>query len=155
MPDFTFDLQRFASGRVLTYDPKKVLVIFGGQQITGFSEDDIVTIRPLGDGMTIYAGSDAEVGRSIDPNHCFEIEISLASTSKSNDYFSNAYNQDRANGNGMKPLMIKDLSGTTLFFANEAWVQNFPESSKGRQIGAQNWTLNTGAVTDPIIGGND
>lgn len=155
MLDFTFDLQRFASGGVLTYDPKKLLVIFGGQQITGFSEDDMITIRPLGDGMTIYVGADGEVGRSVDPNACFEVEISLASTSKSNDYLSNAYNQDRDNGGGKKPLMIKDLSGTTLFFANDAWVQNFPEAGKGRQIGAQNWTLNTGAVTDPIIGGND
>lgn len=140
---------------VLTYDPKKVLVILGGQQLTGFSEDDIITIRPLGDGMTIYVGADGEVGRSVDPNQCFEIEISLATTSHSNDYLSSLYNQDRANGNALKPLMIKDLSGSTLFFADQAWPQNFPEAGRGRQIDSVSWTLNTGAVNNPIIGGND
>lgn len=115
----------------------------------------MITIRPLGDGMTIYVGADGEVGRSVDPNSCFEVEISLASTSKSNDYLSNAYNQDRDNGNGKMPLMIKDLSGTTLFFADEAWVQNFPEAGKGRQIDSVSWTLNTGAVSNPIFGGNN
>lgn len=144
-----------ADKNVLTYDPKKVLVILGGKQLTGFSEDDIITIRPLGDGMTIYVGADGEVGRSVDPNQCFEVEIALATTSKSNDYLSSLYNQDRANGNAMKPLLIKDLSGSTLFFANQAWPQNFPEAGRGRQIDSVSWTLNTGSVTNPIIGGND
>ena len=29
-----------------TYDPKKVMVQFGNRQITGFSQDDIITIQP-------------------------------------------------------------------------------------------------------------
>nr|DAO21569.1 MAG TPA: Protein of unknown function (DUF3277) [Caudoviricetes sp.] len=144
-----------ANKNVLTYDPKKVLVILGGTQITGFSDDDIITVKPLGDGMTIYVGADGEVGRSVDPNQCFEVTVTLATTSKSNDYLSSLYNQDRANGNAMKPLMIKDLSGSTLFFADQAWPQNFPEAGRGRQIDGVEWTLNTGTVTNPIIGGNN
>ena len=90
MKDFIFNLQRFSS--VLTYDPKKIVVIFGATRITGFSEDDIVTIAPSGEGMQKYVGADGEVGRSIDPNETFEITINLASTSKSNTYLSEIYN---------------------------------------------------------------
>lgn len=140
---------------VLTYDPKKNIIIYGGRQLTGFAEDDMITIKPLGDGMQIYSGADGEVGRSVDPNRTFEVKVSLATSSKSNDYLSGCYNKDRRTGSYMLPLTIKDLSGSTLFFAKQAWVQNFPESKRGRKIDNQDWTFNTGQVNDPVIGGND
>lgn len=140
---------------VLTYDPKKNIIIYGGRQLTGFAEDDMITIKPLGDGMQIYSGVDGEVGRSVDPNRTFEVKVSLATSSKSNDYLSECYNKDRRTGSYMLPLTIKDLSGSTLFFAKQAWVQNFPESKRGRKIDNQDWTFNTGQVNDPVIGGND
>lgn len=140
---------------VLTYDPKKNIIIYGGRQLTGFADDDMITIKPLGDGMQIYSGADGEVGRSVDPNRTFEVKVSLATSSKSNDYLSECYNKDRRTGSYMLPLTIKDLSGSTLFFAKQAWVQNFPESKRGRKIDNQDWTFNTGQVNDPVIGGND
>lgn len=140
---------------VLTYEPKKNIIIYGGRQLTGFAEDDMITIKPLGDGMQIYSGADGEVGRSVDPNRTFEVKVSLATSSKSNDYLSECYNKDRRTGSYMLPLTIKDLSGSTLFFAKQAWVQNFPESKRGRKIDNQDWTFNTGQVNDPVIGGND
>lgn len=140
---------------VLTYDPKKNIVILGVRQITGFAEDDMITIKPLGEGMQIFSGADGEVARSIDPNSTFEITVALSTASKSNDYFSALYNADRKNGSGVLPLVIKDLSGSTLFFARQAWVQNFPESKRGRKIDTQEWVLNTGQVDGPIIGGNN
>lgn len=140
---------------VLTYAPKKNIIIYGGRQLTGFAEDDMITIKPLGDGMQIYSGADGEVGRSVDPNRTFEVKVSLATSSKSNDYLSECYNKDRRTGSYMLPLTIKDLSGSTLFFAKQAWVQNFPESKRGRKIDNQDWTFNTGQVNDPVIGGND
>lgn len=103
MKKLNFNLQLFASGDVLTYDPKKNIIIFGGKQLTGFAEDDMITIKPLGDGMQIYSGADGEVGRSVDPNSTFEVTVSLATSSKSNDYLSSMYNKDRANGGGMAP----------------------------------------------------
>lgn len=141
------------SDDVLTYDPKKNIVIFGAQQIHGFAEDDIVEIAPLGDGMTIYVGADGEVGRSIDPNECYEVTLHLATTSRSNEYLSLLFNTDRKTGKGLYPLMIKDLSGQTMFFARQAWIQNAPEGSKGRQIDANEWVLNTGKATY-VLGGN-
>lgn len=140
---------------VLTYNPKKNIIIYGAKQLTGFAEDDMITIKPLGDGMQIFSGADGEVGRSIDPNSTYEVTVSLATSSKSNDYLSNCFNKDRKTGNNMLPLIIKDLSGSTLFFAKQAWIKNFTESKRGRKISNQDWTFNTGQVDDPIIGGND
>lgn len=140
---------------VLTYDPKKFLIILGIQQITGFAEDDMVTIKPNGEGMQMFSGADGVVARSIDPNSTFEVTLALSTASKSNDYLSGLYNLDRKNGSGIVPLTIKDLAGTTVFYARQAWVQNFPETNRGRTIQTQNWTLHTGQVDNPIFGGNN
>ena len=136
-----------------TYDPKKIIVVFGSRQLTGMAEDSIVTISPLGDGMQIYVGADGDVARSVDPDATFEVTVSLNTTSNSNDYLSNMYNFDRATGNGVAPLLIKDLAGTTLFSAPEAWIANMPEASRGLTVDTQEWTFNTGQVEDAMIGG--
>lgn len=139
---------------MLTYDPKRNIVTFGGKQLTGMAEDNMITITPLGEGSQQYVGADGEVARSLDPNMTYEVKVSLSTASKSNEYLSRIYNMDRATGNGILPLMVKDLSGSTLF-SGAAYIKNFPESSRGRTIKEQEWTFNTGQITDPIVGGND
>lgn len=143
------------SDGVVTYNPKMFVIVYGSREVDGFAEDDMVTIKPLGEGTQIYSGADGSVGRSMDPNQTYEVTIALATTSKTNDYFSNVYNLDRSTGRGILPLTIKDLSGTTVFQANQAWITNFPEHKRGRKIEAQEWVFHTGQVANPMIGGND
>ena len=136
-----------------TYDPKKIIIIFGVRRLTGMSEDSIVSIKPQGDGLQTYVGADGDVARSLDPDATYEVTVSLNTTSNSNDYLSNMYNYDRETGNGIAPLLIKDLAGTTLFSAPEAWVSNMPEASRGLTVDKQEWVFHTGQVEDAIIGG--
>lgn len=136
-----------------TYDPKKIIIIFGARQLTGMSEDSIVSIAPNGDGLQTYVGADGDVARSLDPDATYEVTVSLNTTSNSNDYLSNMYNYDRETGDGIAPLLIKDLAGTTLFSAPEAWVANMPEASRGLTVDTQEWVFRTGQVEDAIIGG--
>ena len=143
------------SDGVVTYNPKMLVIVYGSREVDGFAEDDMVTIKPLGEGTQIYSGADGSVGRSMDQNQTYEVTIALATTSKTNDYFSNVYNLDRSTGRGILPLTIKDLSGTTVFQANQAWITNFPEHKRGRKIEAQEWVFHTGQVANPMIGGND
>ena len=136
-----------------THDPKKIIVIFGARQLTGMSEDSIVSITPNGEGLQTYVGADGDVARSLDPDATYEVTVSLNTTSNSNDYLSNMYNYDRETGDGIAPLLIKDLAGTTLFSAPEAWVANMPEASRGLTVDTQEWVFRTGQVEDAIIGG--
>jgi len=139
---------------MLTYDPRKNIVIFGVMQLTGMAEDDMITIKPHGDGIKPYVGADGEVARSLDPDMTYEVTISLSTASKSNEYLSKLYNSDRSTGSGVYPLLIKDMSGSTMF-SGQAYIANFPESKRGREIGTQSWTFYTDQITNPIVGGND
>ena len=95
---------------VKTYNPKDVVVILGTEVISGFSEDDMITIKPVGDGITGYYGADGEVARSIDANNSLEVTITLAQTSDSNNTLMNLHLLDKETGGGLAPLSIKDLS---------------------------------------------
>ena len=142
------------AGGVLTYDPKKVITVVGNQTITGYAEDSLITIAPHGEGMQLFVGADGEVARSIDPDSTFEVTIHLSNASKSNTYLSKLYNADRATGQFIVPLLIKDMGGDTLFSAGQAWVANFPEANRNRTIETQDWVIQTGPVENPIVGGN-
>lgn len=139
---------------VKTYDPRKNIVIFGSRQIHGFSKDDIIEVSPQGEGTSGYVGADGEVGRSVDPNECYEVTLHLASSSESNDYLTKCYNYDRQTGRGMLPLSVKDLSGKTRFFARQAWVKTTPKDAKAREINGRDWVLHTGPA-QYVQGGND
>ncbi len=140
---------------VKTYDPKKVTVIVGNHIVTGFAENDMIKIKPNGDGFGLYSGADGEVARAIDPNQTFKVTLSLARTSKTNDFLSQLHNLDRQTGAGIVPIVIKDLGGTMNFIAAEAWITNYPEVGRGRSIDTQDWEFDTGRVETPIYGGND
>ena len=97
-----------------TYDPKKVLVIFGTRQLKGMAEDSIVSIAPQGEGLQTFVGADGEVARSLDPNATFEVTVSLSTASTSNEYLSNMYNYDRETGNGVAPPSSASLLPTVV-----------------------------------------
>ena len=139
---------------VTTYNAKDVIVVMGAHQVHGFSDDTMVTIAPHGDGFSLYVGAQGEVARNVDQDETCEITFSLAQTSSSNDFLSALHLADKKIGKGMVPLAIKDLSGTTTFYAAQAWVTQLPEKSMGKEVTNVDWTINTGKATT-FLGGNN
>ena len=138
---------------VKTYDPKKNLVIFGGIELKGFSEDSIIEAEPLGDGMKTVVGCDGETARSIDPNQNWKVTVKLMASSASNDYLSAVHTADKNTGNGILPLLFKDLSGRTTFFASQAWITKPSNIARAKELGENEWVFETGPA-DVLIGGN-
>lgn len=138
---------------VTTYDPKKCIVIFGGLEIAGFSEDSIIELEPLGDGIKSFVGCDGETARSIDPNQNWKATITLMASSSSNDALSVIHTADLSTGTGILPLLFKDLSGTTTFYASQAWITQKPNITREKELGECEWLLETGPA-DVLVGGN-
>lgn len=139
---------------VKTYKASDNIVILGARQLTGFGEDDAFKLTPLGDGIQIKVGCYGDVGRSLDPNQCYEIELTMLGTSEDNDFLSALYTADNKTGKGMLPFVIKDLTGTTTFAAAQCWVAKRPEVERGKDIKENKWTLHTGKA-DLFVGGNN
>ncbi len=138
-----------------TYDPKKVIVSFGGVEIGGFGEDSIIKVSPMGDGISSVVGCSGDVVRTISPDNRHEVTLTLLQSSASNDYLSAIYQRDKRVGDGVLPLLIKDLSGRMTFFDSAAWVTKQPEVNRGNTANPNEWVLNTAGNGELFVGGHD
>lgn len=136
-----------------TYDPKKIIVIFCGVQLSGFADGSFVSISPAAERFTKVVGADGEVGRAKSNDYTAEISITLAQTSISNDYLSSKLYADKVLGSGLGPLLVRDMNGTTLHFWPEAWIKQEADEEFGKELGDREWAFDTGQPADNNIGG--
>lgn len=139
---------------VRTYDAKRVVILIGSHLVKGYAEDTFISIEPSGDGTQSTAGADGEVGRSLSNNPLSRVTLTLQQTSESNDYLSALLKRDRASGGGgIVPLEVRDLRGTSLFAASQAWIVNKPTQEFGSTISDREWMLDA-VETDSNVGGS-
>ena len=138
---------------VKTYDFKEVVMTFGGIPFTGFSDGTSITISRNGDLFTKKKGNDGSIDRSNNNAFDFEVSVVLKQTSITNDLLSTASYADQLSNKGTAPLLIKDLNGTTLFTAPQAWVKKDPDDEFAGEISDREWTFDTGASVK-FTGGN-
>jgi hypothetical protein len=132
-------------GEVKTYNPKKVTVSFGSHIVTGYADDSFITIDPNGDGITKKVGCDGEIVRSVSPDDTSTVKLVLLQTSKTNSWLQNKQSADIANGSGMFPVLIKDLSGSTVFKTAYAWVTKPASRGFGKEANNREWEIHTGS----------
>jgi hypothetical protein len=78
--------------------------------------------------------------------------ITLLEASPTNDLFSAILAEDEQFGTGIRPFMMKDLSGTTLVSAPAAWLQGWPEVGRGASAGTVEWTIECAKLIK-LVGG--
>lgn len=135
------------AGKVKTYNPKEVLISFGTHSVTGYAEDSFINLEKNGDGITDTTGCDGEQIRSLDPDDTYNITLTLLQESVTNSWLQNKHDQDRATGEGMFPVTVKDLRGGTLFSCEQAWVTNAAARPFGKTAQNREWSLRTGEAT--------
>lgn len=137
---------------VRTYDPKQVVVTWGAVIVTGFAEGTFVTIARNGDLFEKSKGADGTVDRINKNANDFSVTITIKQTSITNDLFSAQMLLDVQGNVGVLPLTVKDLAGTTLFFARQAWIAKDPDVTYGDSLENREWRLDTGNAAE-FIGG--
>lgn len=128
---------------VATYNPKDIVITMGTHVATGVADDSFVTIDPNGDGITKKVGCDGEVVRSISPDETSVVKVVVFQTSPTDAYLNSKFKHDRKTGDGMFPLLIKDLRGGLVFSAAQAWVAKEPSRGYGKEAGTREWEIHT------------
>lgn len=138
---------------VKTYDFKEVSVLFGGQQLTGFAEGDSVTVEHDAEDYTLQMGADGEGTRAKSNNLAATITLRMQQGSSSNDTLNGFRLADQVDNSGVQPFLVKDNNGTSLHFAEGAWVQKAPPAGFGNEAGEREWVLRTDKMVSNF-GGN-
>ena len=134
-------------GKIKTYNPREVTVAFGSHIVSGFADDSFVTIDPNGDGVTKKVGCDGEIVRSISPDDTYIVKVSLLQTSSTNAWLQKRLAKDRKSGDGMFPIIVKDLKGGMVFSCDAAWPKGPASRGYGKEAGNREWELHTGSGT--------
>lgn len=136
-----------------TFDPKRIVIVYFGNVIGGYAEDNFIEVDFLEESFTIYIGADGEASRALNRNQSAEIKIRLAATSYSNDTLSAIHALDRLTGAGAGDFRMEDGNGTSIAHASSAWIKKPPSTAYGKKIGEREWLLATGKL-DHFVGGN-
>lgn len=126
---------------IYTYSPSDVVVYVGAFQITGFSENSIVSIKPESPAFRSFKAADGMVSRAASSDSTFLIELVLSQGSTSNDVLNWMHRLDRNTKTAKLPLFIKDTSGTSFFFSPSAWISTLPDSTFGRELSDRVWVF--------------
>lgn len=137
-----------------TFDFKKLSVIFGVSQISGFSDGDAVEVSEENDAFNSEGGADGYVDRVKNNNNFLMITLRLRQTSPTNQVLSGLHAADRVAGAPL-PLLIKDRSGNTLISAAQAWIVGYPKSiTFGNEPAQREWIIKTGSTYVVNLAGN-
>ncbi|VFR81234.1 Phage protein [plant metagenome] len=138
---------------VATYDPKRVILTFGANQIKGFTEGTFINVEEITDGTTRQAGADGEVARVMSTDTGIRITVTLQQTSLSNAILSAYLKADRLGGGGALPVTLTDLRGATVAAAGSAWIVKMANAEFGQELGSREWVIETGPA-EYFVGGN-
>lgn len=123
--------------------------------VTGFMEDQIVTIDQQMPRFELYTGADNTTTRIHKNNTSATVTLHLQQASNSNDILSLLLQRDleTRDSSGMFNFTIKDNSGRSLYHALEAYIANVPNASHGTTMQSREWVIHTPKMTT-YVGGN-
>lgn len=140
---------------VRNYDPKGIVLVFAGIPITGYAQGTFISVEQNEDAFILTVGSDGEGCRSKTNNRSARVTVTLQQSSQANDALSAIHNVDLNSplGDGIGPLLLKDISGTTIIAAEKAWIVRFPTSTYARDPETREWIFETDYAVQSL-GGN-
>lgn len=148
-----------STNRLATFAPNDVTIVLTHESsgmshiVGGFAEDAIVTVDRNAETFTLYTGADDTNTRIYNANTSGTMTLSLQQTSASNDILMALYEQDRASRNGLFSISVRDNSGRSNYFAEEAYIGVVPSSAMANSMQTRDWVIHAPKMTS-IIGGN-
>lgn len=129
-----------------TYDPASIAASFAGVPLAGFADGTFVAVERNNDSFTLMVGAGGEAARSRSRNSSGKVTFTLMATSATNDLLSAIWRADELSGTGVGAFILKDLNGTTLCAANNAWIMKPPKIEFGKEISTREWVIEAESV---------
>lgn len=128
------------------YNPKAIIVTWGEFLIQGFADGSIVRVEYDEDAVTKTVGAQGDVTATINHNRGGKGTCNIKQGAPINDFLSlnAASNRPREAALVVKPFMVKDLFGTTLCIAPQAWIMKVATSEFSKEHTPREWIWDFG-----------
>lgn len=124
-----------------TYDPKFVMVSFGGIIITGFADGSFVDVESDEAMWSTKTGADGEGVFQKSNNLAGKVTVRLMPTAFANSLLSALLNADIATSTGLRPLEISDANTGTIHNALRARIAGQPKKVYAKEAEAIEWEI--------------
>jgi len=126
---------------IASYCPEDINCLAYGIPLTGFSDGTFITITkdkvPFGSTET----TDGQISRLYTNSQTYTISLTFHRGSQSNDVFSKLWLLDELTKKAKFPLLVKDLSGSDLFFSSSTWIEGIPSMVQSTNFDSRTWIL--------------
>ena len=129
------------------YDPRQLMISFGQHVPRAFPDGTFISVERHGDGVRKVVGACGSVARSVDPDNTATVKLTVRWDSDTAKWAQRMYDMDNETGQGTFSVLIKDLRGGLVFFAEAAWVAQAPNDEFGVEMGDMEITIETGEAT--------
>jgi hypothetical protein len=131
---------------VKTYDPQSVQLVFKGIPFRGFADGTFISVERLTDTFGESVGAQGDVVRVRSRDRRGTVTATLQGTSPTNDLLSAIAIDDEEPSAadyaaGVGDLALKDLNGTTLAFAEHAWIVKLPNVDYATEHTPRQWVI--------------
>ena len=140
---------------LFSYIPESVQCLVAGFiPITGFVDGTFITIDKDKMPYVSVEMPDGTMARKYNNSQTYTITITLHNGAESNNLLTKMWQVDEITQRGKFPLLIKDQSGSDLFFSTESWIEFIPSLVKSNSIDARTWIIKS-AFAVMNVGGNE
>lgn len=130
-----------------TFSPEEVTVVISVagvvHTLSGFSDSTFITLTRLIPASDPWIGSDLTGGRVKRRNRSATATFSISQYSSSNDFLQQWQLADEraAGGQFVGSVTIKDNSGTSIFFSNQAIITSTPDITLSSTTEMRDWEI--------------
>lgn len=127
---------------LFNYIPSEVNVLLAGiMPIEGFVDGTFVSIdkdvmpyrsRTTADGRTVRLYNSSQI---------YTVTITVHNGSSANTFLTKLWQLDEITQRAKFPLMVKDGSGSDLFFSATSWIEGLPTLSKSNSVDTRTWRI--------------
>lgn len=132
---------------ITTYDPKSVILIVGGYQITGFTEGTGIAVNREANLIDKKVGINGKFSLSKNRNDTGTMTVSLQATSEDNAVLEGwVFAAKQEGAPAIIPVLLNDPSGA-LIASTIGWVEVQADFNVEEGVSDREWTIGLGDVS--------
>lgn len=134
------------------YDPDQIKITFAGIEIKGYADGTFVTTERAVDAFSMAVGGTGDVTRVRSRNRTGSVTLTLMAAAPTNESLSAKAIADENDGSGSGDFQIKDLNGTLLASAADAWIRKLPNIEQGTEASNREWVIDCAELIIENVG---
>lgn len=127
---------------IATYTPEEVYVVIAGiLNADGFAEGTFINVSKDDAPYRSRTTADGATVRLYRNSQTYTVELTFHIGSTSNDFLTKLWQLDEITQRGKFPVLIKDGSGSDLFFSATSWIEGLPTMVKSTNFDTRTWRI--------------